>query len=281
MGTIEFREPVESDLGQLILLNQRYKDKYLADGETLPDDIQVLYREFFNLEVLAEKFALVFTVTHVDGSEQVIGSADFTDINHDLSAVLHFIIEPSYIRQFLTQKTYLDALLDRFRVLRVRKLLVVSEFFCTSAHKLARAIGFKHTATLTDIVRQRQKIGDTYQFVVGDLHYFELTKKDLAKALAAHFIAEEAQEQEPDHVEQQEQSQKRSGAKKPVKPVRDADQQRKKRKLQPDLPDGAKRHPQRRTRKRGGFSEWSAADGDKPIPEPDGQLPGEPQPLNG
>lgn len=192
MSIIEFREPIESDLAHLILLNRLHKHKFLADGESLPDDTYLLMTEHgFNLEEMQAKRAIVFTVTEPDGFERVIGSADFTDVNHDLTAVLHFIMEPRYVRRFLMDKVYLDALLDRFRVLRVKKFLVVSEFFATTAHKLAEAIGFKKVAILTDIVRQKQQVGDTFQYVVGDLYYFELTRKDLAKAMQAHFIAEE------------------------------------------------------------------------------------------
>ena len=191
MSLIEFREPVEDDLPWLIQLNLKHKDKFLADGESLPDDIPTLYAEYFNLDVLASKRAIVFTVPDASGARVPIGSADFTDINHDLTAVLHFILEPQWVRTFLKDKVYLDALLDRFRVIGVRKFLVVSEFFCTTAHKLAQAIGFKKVATLTDIVRYKRKTGDIFTYEVGDLFYFELTRKDLARELAKQFISEE------------------------------------------------------------------------------------------
>jgi len=272
MSIIEFREPIESDILPLMALARGYKHKYLADSEILPDDPNLLIKEHgFNLEVMYQKYTIVFVKLNPDGSEEVIGSADFTDIDHDLKAVIHFIMNPRYIRRFLKDRVYLDALLDRFRVLRVKKIFIESEFFCTTAHKLGESIGFRKVATLTDIVRQKIWDGKTFHYVVGDLYYYELTRKDLAEAIRAHFVAEELIQETP-NVIQQEKIVKRPRAKKSKQPVRNADKQGEECKLQPDLPARTAGHSKASTPKRGQSTRRSVAISDAAVSGSDEQI---------
>jgi len=200
MTIIEYREPVLEDGFDLLELQNRYQHTFLGDYEEVKP-------ESFTLEEMLRKFTLVFTTPAM--GNQAIGSVDFNNFNHDLSAELHFSIRPAFLKTFLQSKIYLDALLDRFRVMKIRKFVIEVPDFNNLQKKLAERIGFKRTTTLHDECY--------YQGKVYDVHYYTLTRKDLAKALAAHFIEQETEpapkpikktrkprKLKVDHVQQQE-----------------------------------------------------------------------------
>lgn len=183
MTTIEFRSPTQDDVEDLIELAFHHKGVYLGDEESLDG-------EGFSLPELQRKHALVFVSPFAVGA---IGAVDFTDINSDLSATLHFILRPAYLRTFLKEKTYLDALLDRFRLLNVRKFSLMIPDFNQSAQKLALRMGFQYVATFKNEVYYGGK--------PRDIHFYEITRHDLAKAIREQFLLENLAEETPDECQ--------------------------------------------------------------------------------
>lgn len=226
MSLIEFREPVDDDRLTLPIIHQYFAKTYLADGDSVDPDT-------FDLDTMVEKYTLIFQAPATHG-RLAIGSCDFTDVNQDLSARLHFIMYPKCLKPFLDEKVYLDALLDRFIALKVKKFVIITEDFNKLAQRVAVRIGFKRVGTLKNEVY--------YNGEPRDVHFYELTRKDLAKALALHFIAEESEDKPPpkpivakvprprkerkNHVKQQSQQKRPKSVKthEPVFPIRAVDE---------------------------------------------------------
>lgn len=185
---MDFRDATESDLPYIAALAQAFFPRYAADGQQPPT------LQDFAGDWLEEAYPIVFTITNPsktdDGwvrEENQVGFAWFDGFNADLSGHLHLIILPAHLRTFLREYVYQDALEDRFRVTGVRKFLVLCPDFNESQKKLLQRCGFTWEATL------RQEI--YYKGEVRDVHYWSITRKELAKALRKRFIEQELPEE--------------------------------------------------------------------------------------
>lgn len=175
MSVIEFHEAREEDIPDLYALSVKFQERYLIDGESL-------VREKFSIQALEEDYTLVFTAPTLEGKTP-IGSVSFSDINQDLSAVVHFILRPAYFKAFLREKVYLDALIDRFRAVKVKSFLCYAFGFNRVAQKLAKEMGFRHVGTLAKQVY--------FQGQVYDNLLYQLERADLSRALREQFLKEE------------------------------------------------------------------------------------------
>lgn len=170
---LEFRDARPEDIPDIIALNRFFANRFLSDDEILVD-------EAFEYSALVDARTIVF----MDDSRTVVGCMSFSDINQDLSAVIHLIMRPAYLRTFLKEYVWMDALLDRFRVMGVQSFIIAVPTHNRVAVNLAKQTGFRFIGTLSKQAYKNRRVYDRV--------FYQLERKDLAAALRQRFLEENA-----------------------------------------------------------------------------------------
>jgi len=170
---IEFRDVEPNDVPFLKLFH-KWVYPWIAQDDDPFDEEQLTF------ENLYENYTMVF----LNEEKDIIGSMSFDTINSDLRASLHFAIRPSYIKSLLRDNIHLYSLMDRFKVLKVKRFVLAIPEYATTAKKLAIKTGFKYIATFEEDVYRGGK--------PCNVDFYQMTKKDLAKQMVRLFIEENA-----------------------------------------------------------------------------------------